>query len=129
MITLINMTEYTLQEVFDVVATHLLTQNKKSQDSHGQCLYKGPNGLHCAVGVLIPDELYCSYIEGGGISEAISYALSAGIVSPNREYRPYIKLLHDLQSIHDEYSHETWATELQRTAADNGFTCPTLPPT
>jgi hypothetical protein len=52
----------TLQETFDKVCVHLLTQLQKSVflDSNGSmaCAYRGPNGLKCAVGCLIPDELY-----------------------------------------------------------------------
>jgi hypothetical protein len=50
------------QEIFDKVATHLFTQGCRSAVDpdalFGACLYRGPNGMSCAVGVLIPDELY-----------------------------------------------------------------------
>ena len=50
----------TSQEVFDVVAKHLLTQNAKSMDDpwDEMCAYRGENGRRCAVGALIPDDLY-----------------------------------------------------------------------
>lgn len=55
----------TAQEVFDAVATHLLTQNARSvtEDSPGTCLYRGPEGRKCAIGALIPDSLYRPEIE------------------------------------------------------------------
>ena len=50
------------QEIFDKVAPHLFTQGCRSSadaaDFFASCLYRGPNGMSCAVGVLIPDELY-----------------------------------------------------------------------
>lgn len=52
----------TNQEIFDKVAIHLLTQNQKSMmldiDSDQICVYKNPEGLKCAAGILIPDEIY-----------------------------------------------------------------------
>lgn len=53
MITLPN----TLQEIFDIVAKHLLTQGKKSV-SRGFCSYRGNDGTKCAAGALIPDNQY-----------------------------------------------------------------------
>ena len=57
----------TLQETFDIVASHLLRQGRRSVDSEGRCLYRGPNGLKCGAGCLIPDELYDPDIEGRGV--------------------------------------------------------------
>ena len=48
----------TLQEVFDIVSKHLLKQNERSGFSDDSCSYRGPNGLKCAAGILIPDEEY-----------------------------------------------------------------------
>jgi hypothetical protein len=47
----------TLQEIFNIVSAHLLNQGQKSV-SNGICMYRGPNGLKCAAGCLIPDEEY-----------------------------------------------------------------------
>ena len=44
----------TRQAAFNKVARHLLRQNAKSTNKDGECLYRGPNGLRCAVGALIP---------------------------------------------------------------------------
>jgi hypothetical protein len=57
----------TNQEVFDTVVTHLLAQGVKSESETG-CMYRGPHNLKCAVGCLIPDELYDSIIEGSNLS-------------------------------------------------------------
>jgi hypothetical protein len=53
------------QEIFDKVALHLLSYAKqgfKSVDDRG-CLYRNGEGLSCAVGCLIPDDLYDPVIE------------------------------------------------------------------
>jgi hypothetical protein len=57
----------TNQEVFDKVAVYLLNQPERCEDFDEKCLYRGPNGNKCAVGFLIPDELYQpSWDVGGG---------------------------------------------------------------
>ena len=48
----------TPQEAFETVANHLLAQGRPSKNEKGMCVYRGPNGLKCAVGALIPDESY-----------------------------------------------------------------------
>lgn len=59
-----------MQEAFDKIATHLATQGKRSvkrkkfEDEVELCLYRSPDGLSCAVGCLIPDELYKEKLEG-----------------------------------------------------------------
>lgn len=58
------------QEIFDTVATHLLTQGHKAFDLN--CKYHAKNGDKCAIGVLIPDELYDPVIEGFGVASSVS---------------------------------------------------------
>lgn len=49
----------TNQEAFNKVWDHFVTNNgKPSLDFRGDCLFRGPNGTKCAVGVLIPDDIY-----------------------------------------------------------------------
>lgn len=47
----------TLQELFNIVSLHLLNQGQKSAHET-LCMYRGPNGMKCAAGVLIPDNEY-----------------------------------------------------------------------
>lgn len=54
----------TPQEIFDTVVTHLSKQGKRSVNIEGDCLYRGPGGLSCAVGCLIPDSEYVHEMEG-----------------------------------------------------------------
>lgn len=53
----------TKQETFDIVARHLLTQNAKSADGNGSCLYRDESGRKCAIGCLVPDEKYDADLE------------------------------------------------------------------
>ena len=54
----------TAQEIFDTVLAHLRKQGEAAKSYEGECVYRGPDGTSCAVGCLIPDELYDPLIEG-----------------------------------------------------------------
>ncbi len=56
-ITLATLPEATAQQVFDQVATHLLTQNARSENEDG-CQYLASNGQMCAAGCLIDENEY-----------------------------------------------------------------------
>ena len=91
----------TPQEIFDTVAKHLFTQGCRSaeldEDPHSACLYRGPEGRMCAVGVLIPDELYNTDME----FQNAAY-LVGKVNSPFPEWMKANKnLLHSLQISHD----------------------------
>jgi hypothetical protein len=55
------------QEMFDTVARHLFAQGKRSvtvkNDTVNVCMYRGPEGTMCAVGCMIPDEMYSDLME------------------------------------------------------------------
>jgi hypothetical protein len=89
------------QEIFDTVAKHLFTQGCRSieVDDEGEesCLYRGPEGRICAVGVLIPDELYQGSMEHQNsdmLLETECYAFPAWMSGNQR-------LLRSLQRVHD----------------------------
>jgi hypothetical protein len=98
------------QEVFDRVATHLLTQRKKAEDQTGMCVYRGPEGAKCALGCLIPDELYEPRFEGADLRVMV-----AENISQNRELLAY------LQDIHDSESVDRWAYYLRHAAETFGL--------
>jgi hypothetical protein len=56
------------QEIFDKVASHLITQGVKAtyrrSGGYPSCAYRGDNGTMCAAGCLIPDEEYNPEFEG-----------------------------------------------------------------
>jgi hypothetical protein len=108
MITLRNMYKHTTQEVFDVCALHLLNQNERSvkfADS-ANCMYRGDNGLKCAIGILIPDEEYTENMEGNGVVRLTS---KYGITD-------HVDMLSCLQSLHDEHDVSNWQEKLIRLA-------------
>jgi hypothetical protein len=118
----------TTQEIFDIIAKHLLTQNKKSTfprkykgplgDSYYEdvCAYRGDNGLKCAVGALIKDECYNSGIETKRVnSDLVLQALECSL--ENKLEDEDLKLLTELQYIHDAQDPKDWKIELSRLAA------------
>lgn len=65
----------TPQEIFDTVARHLFAQGTRSYDPvEDQCLYRyrSPEGIRsCAVGRLIPDEVYDCAMEGSNVNHLL----------------------------------------------------------
>ena len=51
------------QLIFDTAVNGIRKQGKRSVDDIGRCMYRGPNGCKCAVGHMIPDDKYDSFIE------------------------------------------------------------------
>ena len=43
------------QEIFDIVWDHLVTKKSPKSVAQDYCVYRGPNGTMCAVGVLVTD--------------------------------------------------------------------------
>lgn len=84
----------TEQEIFDTVVEHLMKQGKRSiVPGETTCVYRGPDGLKCAVGVLIADDEYDPEIERNCWS-----AVAHGHGFTTQHY----ELLDRLQEVHDE---------------------------
>lgn len=93
------------QQLFDKVATHLLAQKAPAM-SCGGCMYRGDDGMMCAVGCLIDDKAYSPRLEGlslsdkgGGSAEVIVDAVRRSI---GRDLdHDEIAMLRELQQLHD----------------------------
>ena len=88
------------QQIFDAVVNHLAAQKTQSisprPDGKGtQCAYRGENGAKCAVGCLIPDELYDPSMEGDNVDQL------ADINKLPDDLVDHVSLLYDLQFAHD----------------------------
>lgn len=103
----------TLQEIYDKVRTHLLTQNAKAKESF--CMYRTPKGLTCAVGCLLGD-YYSTELEGNSLwSPRLQGALAAaGVLDLNNDETNKLNLLRRLQVIHDSYPVTQWPTLLDK---------------
>lgn len=103
--------EMTHQEIFDVVSAHLRTMPARSFDSSDgakACAYRGDNGGKCAVGILIPNNLYSPAMEGGDVSTVLEN-ISLGIFGDKPEMIAFgsmlernKELLLQMQLIHDD---------------------------
>lgn len=55
-----------LKAILKTVTDHLVAQGGPAMSGHN-CVYRGESGSKCAVGCLIPDELYDPVIENLGV--------------------------------------------------------------
>ncbi len=99
--------EVSLQEIFDQVATHLLTQMDRSIDGFEKmkCMYRGPRNLKCAAGCLISDDEYRKHMEGRPWDQTFPM-----------HFRQEIR---ELQRIHDEHEPCNWRELITNFAATN----------
>ena len=60
------------QEFFDKATSGFLKQGVLSVDKTGECVYRCDDGRRCAVGFVVPDELYRFEFEGHAIETLIA---------------------------------------------------------
>lgn len=113
------MTTMTKQVIFDKVTDHLLTQKAVSADQYGDCFYRGPNGLKCAIGALIPDSSYDKTMEGNVDRLCQPHKVEQYNLDPEIFNLRNVDFLSDLQSIHDTYLPEEWKYRLEDYAESN----------
>ena len=120
------------QEIFDTVLAHLRKQGRASRTIAGGCRYRGPDGTACAVGCLIPDELYDPMIEGLGVGRIIEAVVPDYRQDQTQELLPvfariknhigaeHLPLLNELQEAHDMDLYisglDAWEEEMHRIA-------------
>ena len=107
------------KEVFKRVAKHLLAQNEACRGgvTLSDCWYRHPSRveLKCAIGCLIPDEFYSEEIENKTVEEPIvKEVLEKSLNQPIRSSD--IKLLEDLQGLHDYLDPKEWRKKLDALA-------------
>ena len=98
-ITINNLAESTAEEVFEYIKHHLLTQMEKCVDDKGHCLYRNEQGLKCAAGCLIPDDMYDPVLED---KRWHSLVLQKFVPTEHME------LIRKMQDIHDEMLVSDW---------------------
>ena len=126
-ISLQNINEFSLQEIFEKVSNHLISQNKKSQfnimemnkrpkiTSGNDCYYRIEN-LKCAAGCLISDEEYKVEFEKNIFDDLCRKFF------PNTRTE-IILFVRDLQIIHDKNPVGWWKDELIYLGNKNGLNC------
>lgn len=58
-------------ELSEKIRDHLISQHAKSENVFGSCKYRNADGLMCAVGCLITDEVYDTGLEGNMSSDPV----------------------------------------------------------
>lgn len=89
-------------EAFTTVKEHLLKQGKKALNNN-KCMYRGDNGLKCAVGCLITDDEYYVGMEHKAVCD-INQIDSLCWLDED--------MLDSLQEIHDNMEVDEWESEL-----------------
>jgi hypothetical protein len=86
----------TPQETFDEICSGLIKQGQKSYDCG--CKYRDLKGNRCAVGQLVPNELYCEDMESFSVQDLVSskYKKIANVLRQHNS-----RLLVALQVAHD----------------------------
>lgn len=100
----------TPQEMFDTVVKHLFRQNRKAGSLDGtdmfMCAYRDDQGGKCAVGCLIPDELYDQEIEGRNVGYHGVHQIMEKCIDDYSD--KHYRILVELQEMHDDYEVEEW---------------------
>lgn len=91
----------TAQQIFDKVAKHLFAQGERAVSESGTCEYRSAGGNKCAVGVLIPYDVYDPKMEGDNIDGVWHFDGVEDLFAPDTRY-----LLSSLQVIHDDLGSE-----------------------
>ena len=123
----------TLQEIFDQVATHLMTQQERALDAHYSCRYRTETGLKCAVGCLIENAHYTSLFENAA-AVAITVQSTRGQLLKDALHKSGIdvhnlstvNMLRKLQAIHDDFPIRDWRTLLESVATEYNLNYTTL---
>ncbi len=101
------------QEAFNKICDHLMTQKKQATHSGhwgGSCRYRAPDGSKCAVGCLIPDELYTPSMEG----QVIDGTLCVGRPALRKLFAEIDEsMLENCQTLHDHDTVGNWASGLR----------------
>jgi hypothetical protein len=107
----------TPQQIFDTVVRHLLEQGEPCIDASGKCRYRY-NGKMCAIGVLIPDDVYNTNMEHHPVRQLVEGEWQSSLPA---FFRDNLDLLRSLQQTHDHWERdgtiEVWKRKMVYLAA------------
>ncbi len=100
----------TTQEMFDRAARGILAQGEASMTADGDCRYRGPGQLRCAVGWILDDDHYTSSME----EVTVLKLRKQGFCLPWHPRDDDLAI--DLQNVHDLEDVEMWPDRLRTVA-------------
>lgn len=110
----------TNQEAFSTMVLHLRAQGAQALSARpgrvGDCLYRTPEGLKCAVGCLIPDHVYHDGMERRSATDV------ADEVPCLRDLN--VDILEAMRSVHDAIPVTEWEEGFREVAETYGLVCP-----
>lgn len=116
-----------IQEMYNRVKYHLLTQNQKATVSkyNATCAYRTETGLKCAIGALIPEDKYLPGMERLGsvrcndlVKKVLIEEFDLSGLSED-DQAVFMGRASRLQSIHDGLACETWPSSLYQFTTEN----------
>lgn len=106
------------QATFNRVARHLLRQGERADDGGPTCVLHAANGLRCAAGVLVTRKDYDpNWEQHSGVDVASRSRLCQYLEAKGHDLR----LVHDLQIMHDTLGPRHWAKALYGVAKGHGL--------
>ncbi len=109
-----------LKALLDRMVTHLCQQRSRCVSYDNICSYRGVDGAMCAVGALIPDELYAEDIEGSVAGNDTCAAATEHLKSlaPSIRECELAEFLELIQTYHDRTADSAHAIRHEFSAAD-----------
>lgn len=106
-----------VQGLFDRIVTAVRRQGYlKSEGDWEACMYYGPDGVRCHVGLVIPPDEYRPEFEGR-VPRVLQEEGLFFLGWSDDE----MDLLEDFQGIHDDYEPHRWETAFAELAAERGL--------
>ncbi len=104
----------TRQDVFDIVAGCLLRQNARATAFDGvKCMYRAPDGKRCAIGWVMPDEVYHQTLEFLGVRDLAMQMINTNYADAFARFLyAHMDMLRDLQEMHDARQPSEWPVAL-----------------
>jgi hypothetical protein len=98
------------QDVFNKIWDYFIVNKNPKAGDNNTCYYRGPGGIKCFVGVLIPDDMYSPDMENKSAGEMLEKfpALMKHLDASGSD----LFFLKILQDIHDYYTPDMWRKEL-----------------
>ncbi|MGI9141645.1 MAG: hypothetical protein ACR2IJ_00490 [Fluviibacter sp.] len=91
-----------MQKAYEKIRSHLIEQGRPASDAMtGSCFYRHPDGLMCAVGCMITDDVYRPSLEDCTVDDV---GVRLALVKSGWPMTPEgFEMLHDMQSYHDKW--------------------------